>query len=204
MALLPPYNAACGSEIKLTPIAEFPVPGNTTHEGEVSGYDTLGGNIEDLGEFSHDANPFNWHSWEPHAPYQSVEVVDGILVGTIGDSDTMPVRIASAPMAWWLDMDVFRYLEIEFEREQSSGNGQLWFSKNGNSVATPGQRAIFPIARGNHGVKIRILLDLSEVPEWGNGALTQLGLDFHAGSGASKNNTTLKIHRIRIGSELKY
>jgi hypothetical protein len=204
IASLLPHDAACGSEIKLTPVAEFPVPENTTQEGEGSGYDTLGGTVEDLGAFSQDANPSNWTSWERDAPYKSVEVVDGVLVGTIGESNTDPACIVSGPMAWWLDMAAFRYLEIEFERELSSGHGQLWFRKNGNSLVTPGQTAIFPITSGKHGVKIRIILDLSEFPDWGNGALTGLGLNFHMGIGASKNNTTLKIHRIRIGTDLKY
>lgn len=161
----------------------------------------LSGQIEDLTAFAGIENLFEWGIW-PDVPYDSVSVKSGVLVAKVGEAGTRPVRLISSPLAWWLDMDQFRYLEIEFSREQSIGNGHIWFRKNGNSVVTPGQNASFRISDGHHGDHIRLILDLGEVKTWGAGALTGLGLDLHVGTGASKDSTTDRLFRIRLATEI--
>lgn len=163
----------------------------------------LAGQIEDLSAFAGIENPFEWGIW-PDVPYDSVAVKDGVLVAKVGEAGTRPARIISSPLAWWLDMDQFRYLEIEFSREQSIGNGHLWFRKNGNSVVTPGQNALFRISDGHHGDRIRLILDLKKINSWGEGALTGLGLDFHVGAGPSRNNTIDRIYSIRIATDISH
>jgi hypothetical protein len=161
----------------------------------------LAGEIVDLCEFEENRNPFEWGAW-PNKPYESVSVENETLLAVAGASGTDPVRILSSPLAWWVDMDQFRYLELEFSREQSLGRGQLWFRKNGNSLVTPGQTVQFPITNGHHGDRTRIILDLSEIEDWGSGALTGLGLDLHVGTGPSKDLTSDRIYGIRLGSKI--
>lgn len=190
------------SQEQISPIVEWHASNNYAIGFNLDKGFVLAGQIEDLTGFSDAENPFEWGVW-PDVPYESVYVEDGVLIANVGDAGSRPVRLLSAPLAWWLDMDQFRYLEIEFSREQSIGNGQLWFRKNGNSVVTPGQTAVFRITDGNHGDRVRLILDLKNLSNWGEGALTGMALDFHVGTGPSRNNTIDRLYQVRIATELE-
>ena len=160
----------------------------------------LGGETMDLLGLTPGNNPYKWESW---SNYDSISFSSEEALATIGQNDGEPARLLSDHYAFFIDPRKFAYLELSFSRSRADGDLAIFFRIDGNSVATKGQRINVPLKAIEDDQNISVIVDLSEAEsKWGNGVVTALGLDFHAGLGPAKNGSELRIHSLRLGEKL--
>jgi hypothetical protein len=178
-------------------IQEFNVSGNKVISTTAPGrYWRLSGTIADLSGFSGTTNPYSWASWQNY----TVSVSEGVLTAEI--NATSP-RLQTDSNAYSLSMDTYRYLELEFSREAVSGEGKIYFRKNGNSIATSGQNALFSIKDEEGSSTIKFIFDMQTFAAWTGGNLTGLGLELHTGAGTSILHTEDVIKSVRLASKIE-